>query len=140
MYCIKHLYHIDASKEDVYNALTTIEGLSHWWTEQTSGDPNLDGVLEFRFGERYFNKMKVETLVENKAVQWKCVDGADDWINTVISFELDSNENKTRLRFSHNHWPTHSDFFAHCSFSWARYLESLRQLLEKGKGYPFKIN
>jgi len=113
MYYIKHLYHINASKEEVFKALTTIEGLSQWWTNQTSGNPALDGIIEFRFGEQYFNKMKVETLIENKAVQWKCIDGADDWINTVISFELDSNENKTRLRFSHNHWPTHSDFFAH---------------------------
>ena len=139
MYCIKHLYHIDASQENVFNALTTIGGLSNWWTEQTSGNTTLEGIIEFRFGEQYFNKMKVETLIENKAVQWKCIDGADDWINTVISFELDTNENKTRLRFSHNNWPTHSDFFAQCSFSWGRYLESLRQLLEKGNGQPFKL-
>jgi uncharacterized protein YndB with AHSA1/START domain len=139
MYCIKHLYHIDASKEEVFKALTTIEGLSHWWTVQTSGNPEIEGIIEFRFGERYFNKMKVERLIENKVVQWKCIDGPDDWINTIISFELDTNENKIRLRFSHNHWQTQSDFFAHCSFSWARYLESLRQLLENGKGQPFKL-
>ena len=138
MYCIKHLYHIDASNEDVYKALTTIEGLSNWWTEQTSGNPTQDGIIEFRFGEVHFFKMEVETLIENKAVQWKCIDGPDDWINTIITFELDTNENKTRLRFKHNNWPTDSDFFAHCSFSWAGYLESLRLLLEKGKGQPFK--
>ncbi|MCK5402242.1 MAG: SRPBCC domain-containing protein [Flavobacteriaceae bacterium] len=138
MYCIKHLYYIDASNDEVFNALTTIEGLSNWWTEQTSGNPELEGVIEFRFGKQNFNKMKVETIVENKAVRWKCIDGHSDWINTIISFELDTNENKTRLRFAHNNWPTNSDFFSHCSFSWARYLESLRQLLEKGKGQPFK--
>ncbi len=138
MYCIKHLFHINASKEEVYKALTTIESLSQWWTNQTSGNPALDGIIEFRFGKQYLNTMKVETLVENKTVQWKCIDGASDWRNTIISFELDKNENKTRLRFKHNNWPTNSDFFAQCSFSWARYLESLRQLLEKGKGQPFK--
>lgn len=50
MYCIKHLFHINASKEEVYKALTTIEGLSQWWTNQTSGNPALDGIIEFRFG------------------------------------------------------------------------------------------
>jgi len=112
--------------------------LSQWWTEQTSGNPTQDGIIEFRFGEVHFFKMEVETLIENKAVQWKCIDGPDDWINTIITFELDTNENKTRLRFKHNNWPTDSDFFANCSFSWAGYLESLRLLLEKEKGQPFK--
>ncbi|MCH7525300.1 MAG: SRPBCC domain-containing protein [Bacteroidetes bacterium] len=138
MYCIKHLYHISTSKEEVFKALTTIKGLSQWWTEQTSGNPIQDGIIEFRFGEVHFFKMEVEALIENKVVEWKCIDGPDDWINTIITFELDANENKTRLRFKHNNWPTDGDFFAHCSFSWAGYLESLRLLLEKGKGQPFK--
>ena len=137
MYSIKHLYHIDALNEEVYKALTTIEGLQRWWTTQTTGDTTLQGVIKFRFGERYFNHMKVESLIENKAVQWKCIDGAEDWINTFISFELDTNENKTRLRFTHGNWQENNDFYAQCSFTWARYLESLRQLVQKGKGQPF---
>ena len=139
MYSIKHLFHIDASKEEVYKALTTIDGLSNWWTEQTSGNTELESVIEFRFGKQYFNIMKVVTLTENKAVQWQCINGPLDWINTIISFELDTNENKTRLRFSHSNWQENNDFYAHCSFSWARYLESLRQLLKKGQGNPFKL-
>lgn len=138
MYSIKHLFHINAAQDDVFKALTTINGLSKWWTEDTSGNPELDGIIEFRLGKQYFNKMKVETLVENKVVQWLCVDGPSDWINTVISFELDDNKNKTRLRFTHNNWQENSDFYAHCSFSWGRYLESLRQYLENGIGQPFR--
>ena len=95
MYSIKHLFHIDASNEEVYKALTTIDCLSNWWTEQTSGNTELESVIEFRFGKQYFNIIKVVTLTETKAVQWQCIDGPQDWINTVISFELDTNENKT---------------------------------------------
>lgn len=137
MYSIKHLYHIDVPIEAVYKALTTIDGLKQWWTVQTSGNPELGGVIEFRFGAQHFNHMKVETLIGNKAVQWLCVDGADDWIDTFVAFELDTNDNKTRLRFTHGNWRENHDFYAHCSFSWARYLESLRQLLQSGKGHPF---
>jgi uncharacterized protein YndB with AHSA1/START domain len=137
MFSIKHLFHIDAPIEKVYRAITTIEGLSNWWTNQTSGSGGLEEILEFRFGSRGFNNMKVETLIENKAVQWLCVDGADDWIDTYVSFELDTHDGKTRLRFTHGNWRENHDFYAHCSFSWARYLEGLRQLLETGKGQPF---
>lgn len=37
------------STEDVYAALTTIDGLSGWWTTSTTGDPSLGGKIAFRF-------------------------------------------------------------------------------------------
>lgn len=36
MASIKHLFHINASKEKVFETITTIEGLSSWWTVQTT--------------------------------------------------------------------------------------------------------
>jgi uncharacterized protein YndB with AHSA1/START domain len=38
-----------ASPEKVYDALTTVEGLAGWWTDDTKGNPEVGGVLEFRF-------------------------------------------------------------------------------------------
>ena len=35
--------------EKVYDALTTVEGLAGWWTDDTSGTEDVGGVLEFRF-------------------------------------------------------------------------------------------
>ena len=49
MAAIKHLLHINASREKVYEALTTIAGLSKWWTKQTTGDTKIGGVIQFRF-------------------------------------------------------------------------------------------
>ena len=46
------------SLEDVYNALTTVEGLSGWWTSDTRGDSKVGGELQFRFGDGGFD-MKV---------------------------------------------------------------------------------
>ena len=137
MFSINHLLYIDVAIPCVYRALTSISGLQHWWTEETSGSTDLNEVIEFRFGDSGYIAMKVETLIENKIVQWKCVDGADDWIDTFVSFELDQNDDKTRLRFTHGNWQDNSDFYAHCSFSWSRYLESLRQYLQTGKGQPY---
>jgi uncharacterized protein YndB with AHSA1/START domain len=137
MYCIKHLIHINVESENVYNALTTIDGLSNWWTNLTSGLSKLNGIIEFRFNEPYFMRMKVIELEKNKKVLWQCIEAEKDWIGTLISFELESQGNKTILRFKHDAWPTHSDFFAHCNLSWAKYLISLRDYLQTGKGRPF---
>lgn len=38
MISIKHLFHINASKKKVFEAVTTIKGLGNWWTINTSGD------------------------------------------------------------------------------------------------------
>jgi len=137
MASIKHLFHINGPKEEVYNALTSIDGLSNWWTVQTSGEASLNGALEFRFGELGCNKMKITALKPGELVKWECIDGPGDWIGTKISFQLDEKDGKTRVRFEHAGWKEENDFFGACSFSWGRYMESLRQLCQAGKGEAF---
>jgi hypothetical protein len=39
-----------SSLDDAYKALTTREGLSAWWTNNTQGEGKVGGVLQFRFG------------------------------------------------------------------------------------------
>jgi uncharacterized protein YndB with AHSA1/START domain len=68
-----------SSPEDTYNALTTIEGLVGWWTKGTTGDPNVGGILEFRFEAGGFD-MKVLELEPARRVLWEVVGGPDEWI------------------------------------------------------------
>jgi uncharacterized protein YndB with AHSA1/START domain len=135
-YAIKHLFHIRATREAVYNALTTIEGLSNWWTVDTSGNSNPGGVLKFRF-DGQGPDMKVMDLKPGKSVTWECLDKIG-WPGHILTFSLDENEGKTRVRFSHEGWDVQDDFFANCNFSWGRYLESLRQLCQTGKGAAYQ--
>ena len=135
---IRILFHITAPREKVYEALTTIEGLAGWWTKQTCGESRPGGIIRFRFGE-LGNDMKVLSMKRNEWLQWECVDGPDDWLGTRLSFQLDENGNKakTRVRFEHSCWKNANDFFAGCTFTWGRYMESLRQFCQTGKGEAF---
>jgi uncharacterized protein YndB with AHSA1/START domain len=134
---ISHLFHISAPRSKVYEALSTVKGLSGWWTADTSGKSEPGGLLEFRFGPHFLNKMKVKELVTDKSVSWDCIESAPDWVGTKLTFHLDDNDGKTRVRFNHGNWNQANDFMAQCNFSWGRYMESLRNLCEKGKGSPF---
>jgi uncharacterized protein YndB with AHSA1/START domain len=134
---IKHLFHINASKEKIFEALTTIKGLAGWWTLKTSGDTKLGGIIEFRFGDFGGPDMKVKELIPNESVTWECVGGPQDWMGHIFTFNLDMNENKTRVRFEQTGWKETDDFYASCNFSWGRYMESLRQLCQTGKGEAF---
>lgn len=136
MASIKNLFHINAPKEKVYKAISTIEGLSNWWTTQTSGDAKVDGVIQFRFGEGGPD-MKVKELNPGESVTWECVAGPEDWLGNTFTFNLDENEGKTRVRFEQAGWKEANDFYAACSFSWGRYMESLRQYCQAGKGEAF---
>jgi uncharacterized protein YndB with AHSA1/START domain len=44
-----------SSLNDVYKTLTTNEGLSAWWTNDTQGESKVGGELKFRFGDGGFD-------------------------------------------------------------------------------------
>jgi uncharacterized protein YndB with AHSA1/START domain len=77
---IKHLFHINAPRDNVFGAISTIDGLASWWTTQTNGQSKPDGTIEFRFGDQFFNKMKVKEMKTNETVSWQCTGGADEWV------------------------------------------------------------
>jgi uncharacterized protein YndB with AHSA1/START domain len=136
MHSIKHLFHINAPIETVYNAIASIDGLKNWWTAGTSGSDALNGILQFRFGDTGPD-MKITKLEPNRKIAWECVESPHGWTGNTLTFLLDRNEDKTRVRFSHDGWETQDDFYAICSFTWGRFMESLRQLCQTGKGEAF---
>lgn len=136
MYTIKHIIKIKTGIDKVHEAISTMKGLSSWWTVQTSGDFRLNGTVDFRFSDKFHIRMMVIEL-EKDYIRWECLKAEPDWIGTTITFELEEDTKHTTLRFFHAGWPTHGDFFAHCNLSWAKYLFSLKDYLESGRGRPY---
>jgi len=123
------------SPEKVYEALTTIDGLAGWWTDDTNGSAEVGGVIEFRFPPGGFD-MEVTELVPDKHVSWKVVDGPDEWIGTTVDWDLRQDGEFTIVLFSHAGWAEPVEFMHHCSTKWATYLMSMKQLVETGVGAP----
>lgn len=138
MSAIKQLFHVNAPIEKVFIALTTIEGLSNWWTKNTEGKCSIGENITFNFGDGRFHQMRVIESKPSELIRWECINSNDqDWIGTKVSFRLDIANNKTRVRFEHSNWLHTEDLFAACSFSWGRYMESIRQYCQTGIGEPF---
>jgi uncharacterized protein YndB with AHSA1/START domain len=125
-----------SSLEDTYEALTTREGLSAWWTADTQGESKAGGVLQFRFGAGGFD-MKVLELHPIKRVVWQVVDGPEEWVGTKISFDLKQEGDWTIVLFKHQGWKEPVEFMHHCSTKWGVFLLSLKSFLETGKGAPW---
>jgi hypothetical protein len=124
-----------SSADDVYKALTTLKGLSGWWTTDTQGDSKVGGVIQFRFGSGGFD-MKVLELDPGKRVLWQVVEGPQEWIGTKVSFDVKQQGDWTIVLFKHQGWKEPVEFMHHCSTKWAVFLLSLKSLLETGKGGP----
>ena len=123
------------SPAQVYNALTTLDGLSGWWTEKTTGETDVGGVVEFRFRPGGFD-MKVTELDPGRLVRWEVVGGPEEWIGTSVQWDFRQNGDHTIVLFKHEGWREPVEFMHHCSTMWATFLMSLKQFLETGKGAP----
>jgi len=124
-----------SSQNDVYKALTTVEGLAGWWTNNTRGESKVGGVLQFRFHAGGID-MRVLELHPGKRVLWQVIDGPTEWIGTKVSFELKQEGDWTIVLFKHQGWKEPVEFMHHCSTKWGVFLLSLKSLLETGKGAP----
>ena len=123
------------SPDKVYEALTTIEGLAGWWTDDTTGTAEVGGVVQFRFPPGGFD-MEVVEQRPNESVEWKVVDGPEEWIGTTVNWQLRQDGDYTIVMFKHQDWKEPVEFMHHCSTKWATYLMSLKSLVETGKGAP----
>lgn len=138
---IAHKIGFKAPINKVYNALTTLDGLAGWWTENTKGEAQVNGNIVFTFTNPQGDvigamNFKVIGLEPNKKVHWKCMDGPGDWINTEVTFDLSEQDGQTILLFGHRKWAEQTESMAHCSMKWAVFLLSLKDFVLKGKGQP----
>jgi uncharacterized protein YndB with AHSA1/START domain len=134
---ILHRVGVKASTPDkTYEALTTIDGLTGWWTADTNGSTDPGGVIEFRFPPVGGFDMKVLEARPNEQVVWEVVGGPEEWIGTTISWDLRQDDDFTIILFKHAGWREPVEFMHHCSTKWATFLMSLKSMIETGEGAP----
>lgn len=138
---IVHRIGIKSQVSQVFNAIATIDGLAHWWTEEVHGAESIGSSIEFIF--RSVNgevKGKMVMVVDEcqapHLVRWSCINGPAEWIGTTITFELSQQGEQTIILFGHRNWREANEMTSHCSMKWAVFLLSLREYLETGKGKP----
>lgn len=132
---ILHQVGIDTTPAKVFNAIASLDGISHWWTSAT-GCCGLNKTLSLHFGE-HLMKMQITELQTNQLLKWRCTSGNEQWVNTEISFELEATDNQVLLDFSHTGWQEQTPLFRHCNTKWAVFMVSLKKYLEDGKGLPY---
>ena len=135
-FTINHLLHINAPLTKVFNAITSIEELKLWYTTEVRGGSKLNEIIEFKFGGVDFHTKVIE-LVPNEKIAMECVATSLPLVGQKVTYKLDQNDDKTRVRFSQDGFEALDDFYANMNFSASKYLESLRQYCQKGTSEAF---
>jgi uncharacterized protein YndB with AHSA1/START domain len=132
---IYHQIGVRADIEKAYRAITTLDGLSGWWTE-ARGDTGENGSLSFHFNDISI-EMTIIQLMPAKKVVWQCTEKEGEWKDTMITFDIEQDRDQVFINFSHKGWAAQTSLCAHCNTKWAVFLLSLKDYLETGKGQPF---
>jgi len=135
---IEHLQIVNVSSSFVYDALTTSKGLSEVWTNELTVHNRTGLINEFRFGSNDITKMQILELVSNSRVVWKCVDSDPEWIDTLVSFEIEEKNQKSYITLKHSNWREVTTFYRFCNYNWAIFLYSLKSYCEDGVGHPYQ--
>lgn len=136
---LRHGIWIDAAPEDVFEAVSSSEGLQRWWTPnvQAQGPEDLA-----RYTVR-FDEGTVEATFETEdrrppdRLVLECVDGIEDWIETRLVFELEPADEGTFLSFDHAGWTEQDWYFRACNSTWGHLMFALKRACEEGVSEPF---
>lgn len=134
---IKLLLHINSPKEKVFKALTESSELSKWYTTIVNGIFNLNEIITVEFVNFAEFKFKVVELVTNESIHLEIVESKFDNTGHLMKYDLDENDGKTRVRYTYEGFSEMDDSYANMNYSSAKYLESLRQYCQVGKGEAF---
>jgi uncharacterized protein YndB with AHSA1/START domain len=132
---------IDAPRQRIFTALTTLEGLTGWWASTADGSGSAGGKIVLGFkGVDEKVTMRVDKAEPSGTVAWTCLGhiGLPDWEGTKIIFTLgERNEATTVLGFQHLGLVPELECYEQCHAGWEHFLSSLRAYAEHGLGKPF---
>jgi len=128
--------------QDAFDRITRV---SEWWSENIKGSfQNLNDTftIHFNFGDSFV--IKIIELVKNKKITWLVTDcdltwikDRKEWKGTKICFDISTENNSTRITFTHIGLVPGIECYDGCVKGWNHYInESLFKLLTEGKGLP----
>jgi Activator of Hsp90 ATPase homolog 1-like protein len=138
-YAIQMRYDMNAEREKVREALTTVDGIGSWWSAKVAGQPEVaEGRLEVSFPD-------VPAPFEFTAhpgaddVSWVVGSIPEWWRGTTIRWALEDNPegDGTRVHFRHEGFDSTHPIIEVITPAWAHIVDRLQGYVETGQRQPF---
>jgi uncharacterized protein YndB with AHSA1/START domain len=135
---IHHDFPIRASADKVFAAIATPAGLDTWWTERSSGHPEVGAEYELWFGPKFEWRAIVSKCVVNSEFELELTRADPDWLGSRVGFSLAEKAGVTQVRFHHTGWPEANEHYRISCYCWAMYLRVMKRYVEVGEVVAFK--
>jgi hypothetical protein len=130
---------VDASPEE---AMKKISQVNLWWKKDFKGSAKkLNDTFTIPFTEPSFVDFIVSELIPDKKMVWKVTDcylpwfrDKKEWNNTEVIFQLSEESKKTKIDFTHIGLVPEVECYDVCEKGWNGHINTLNQLINKGKG------
>ncbi|MEO5776571.1 MAG: SRPBCC domain-containing protein, partial [Flavobacterium sp.] len=133
---------VDNTPTEAFNAIKNFRG---WWSEEIEGNTDkLDEVFFYHYRDVHLCKIKLIEIVPNQKLvylvlenEFSFTEDKTEWINTKLIFEISTEANKTKVKFTHEGLVPEYECYHICNDSWTNYIKkSLFNLITTGKGNP----
>lgn len=133
---------VNKSAHDAFNAIKNFRG---WWSQEIEGNTDKPGETFFyHYKDVHLCKIKLIEAETDKKLVYQVIDNEfnftkdkTEWINTKLIFELQSEDDQTKIVFTHEGLVPEYECYAVCNDAWTSYIQgSLKDFIEKGTGKP----
>jgi uncharacterized protein YndB with AHSA1/START domain len=136
---IYHVFPINAFPKQVFDAISTANGLDSWWTKTCEGTPLPGAEYKLGFGPEYDWRAVVSNCIRDSEFELTFNKADADWQDSRINFRLTADGGKTSVTFQHVGWPAENEHYKISCFCWAMYLRLLKRYVETGETVPYEI-
>ena len=134
---VRHRIGIVGGINRIYRSMHEPAGLCRWWATTTDGIPKVGQVLDLHFTNVVTLSFRIDALEENTLVCLHCVSGPGPWQDCSLEFSFKQDADQVWVELVHENKAASEDDLLYFNTKWTCYLLSLRDLIEKGKGYPY---
>jgi len=133
---IEHEIKVHGAPEQVFAALTTLQGITSWQTPQATGTGEVGSRWKFTFEGLPDFVWEVRSS-EPSRVEWLCIEGPGDSAGTTAAFDIsETDDGRTLVELTHSGWPSTRGNFRKCNTLWGVLLFHLAQSVRTGNPAP----
>ena len=133
-----HFIGAKTSKEAMFNAISTPEGLAKWWASSAQGMAVEGGTIRLNFDNLATLKFRYDEIIYNQKLVLTCFESFKAWDKTQLVFKIEEKDSQVFLTHIHQNISENDiESYTYFSTKWTVYLLSLKQYLETGKGTPY---
>lgn len=133
---------VPQSPRQVFDA---IKNFRAWWSEEIEGKTDqLNETFLYHYKDVHLCKIKLVEMVADKKLvylvtenEFNFVKDKTEWVGTKLIFEINPEEDKTKIVFTHEGLVPEYECYNVCRDAWSGYIQgSLMNLITTGKGKP----